>query len=70
MPALGVYLRGIPNTEEAMEQFLSIVFFDLHLRSARRRLPLDEVERNPKPRDPEARERLISRIAPGLFFRP
>ena len=47
----------------SMEQFLSIILFNSRLRSARRPLPLDEAERSPKPRDPEARERLISRIA-------
>ena len=54
-----------------MEQFLSIVLFDSRLRNARRPLsPLHEAERRLPAREPDARERLLSRITPGLFFRP
>jgi hypothetical protein len=64
----GVYFRGIPNQEAEMHEFLSIIFFESRLGAARRRLPgIRAVERRAPVPAPEPRERLLSRIAPGLF---
>ena len=53
-----------------MEHFLSIIFFDSWMRNPRRPLSaLDQPERRLPARDPDARERVLSRITPGLVFR-
>jgi hypothetical protein len=54
-----------------MEHFLSIAFFDSWLRNPRRPLSaLDAPERRQPARDQDPVERMLSRISPGLLFRP